>query len=154
MRIKPVRGLLFKIEDGGVSIRHPRGRVNSLICWSNSLLVIVPLGFKLLLLGFNRYFSPVGAVEVEQAFAQPLHLSVALQGDARLGVTLLHVEHHVVVFVVFRYSHNRLSVNSIYKFVEVGVVGFCGVLGLGGGLGCGQAEHLGVVLAQRLLLVE
>ena len=108
----------------------------------------------MLLLGFNRYFSAVGAVEVEQTFAQPLHLSVALQGDARLGVTLHHVKHHAVVFVVFRYSHNCLSVNSINKFVEVGVVGFRGVLRLCGGFGGCKTEHLGIVLAQRLLLVE
>ena len=44
--------------------------------------------------------------QVDKALAQPPHLAVRVQRDARPHVALLHIDHHMVLLIVFRYFHS------------------------------------------------
>lgn len=54
----------------------------------------------------DAHLPPVGSYKVGEAFGQPLHLSVAVECDARFGFSVFHVQHHMVIFVVFCYCHS------------------------------------------------
>ena len=55
----------------------------------------------------DAHLPAVGAVEVCEAVGQPLHLTVALQGDGGLEVALRHIQDDVILLVVFLYFHCR-----------------------------------------------